>query len=64
MGHTDQETTLALLIASCVLAVLFILYCVFKDVYSCITCPFRCVGSTYKRCCPASAGYKTQEVSI
>ena len=57
MGHTDEETTLALVVASAIVAAIAILCCVFKDVYACLTCPFRCIGSTYNRCVPASTGY-------
>ena len=62
MGHTDQETTLALIIVTISIIVIAILCCVFKDIYAFLTCPLRCIGSTYKRCCPASTGYRTEGV--
>jgi len=60
MGHTDQETTLALLIVTLALVVIAALCCIFKDFYACVTCPFRCIGTTYKRCCSAPTSYSVQ----
>ena len=58
MGSTSDDTTLALLVTAVILFACAILYCLFKDLYGCLTCPLRCIGKTYQRCCPTSAGYK------